>query len=271
MNMLMGILLVFAAAACSTTSPQPSEQQEADLVKNGYAAMTAEDYTTAENLFQQALAMNQLNPYTLLNLGAIYHRTGRFEEARRIYQTLIDLDPPQAAAMATVEGYSGTKLVEIAKINMSKLPAPEQGALEDARRDIDGDGIPNEMDQCSDTPTDAKVNETGCWTLTNLFVSGQSEIHPAAHPQLDAAVAVMHKSPLLRIEIQGHTDSAGSAAFNQQLSEERARVVLQYMVGKGIDPDRLQSAGYGPDHPIAPNDSSKGRSLNRRVELQPLP
>jgi outer membrane protein OmpA-like peptidoglycan-associated protein len=270
MNILIGVLVVCTVTACRTITPQPSEQKENDLVKEGYAAMIAEDYLTAENLLQQALAMNHLNPYTLLNLGAVYHHTGRYEEARRIYQTLIDLNPAQRAAMATVESYSGKKLVEIAEINISKLPAPQQGALEDAQRDIDGDGITNEMDQCSDTPAGAKVNETGCWTLTDLFVSGQSQIHPAAHHQLEAVVGVLKKNPPLRIEIQGHTDNAGSAELNQQLSEDRALAVMQYLVEHGIDLDRLQSTGYGPSHPIASNDSPTGRSLNRRVELQPL-
>jgi outer membrane protein OmpA-like peptidoglycan-associated protein len=271
MNSLIGTLLVCIATACSTIQPQSSDQQETDLVKEGYVAMTAEDYITAEKLLRQALAINHLNPYTLLNLGAVYHHLGRYEDARRSYQTLIDLNPPQVAAMATVPGHSGKKLVEIAEINMSKLPTAQKGALEDAQRDIDGDGIANELDQCSDTPSGAKVNETGCWTLTNLFVAGKTLIHPAAHPQLEKVVGVMQKNPPLRIEIQGHTDNAGPAALNQQLSEERALAVLRYLVKQGIDLDRLQSAGYGPDHPIAPNDSSNGRSLNRRVELHPLP
>ncbi|MGD9189593.1 MAG: hypothetical protein PVI89_15345, partial [Desulfobacteraceae bacterium] len=77
LNILIGILLVCTATACSSMTPQSSEKREADLVKNGYDAMKAEDYATAENLFRQALAMNHLNPYTLLNLGVVYHQTGR--------------------------------------------------------------------------------------------------------------------------------------------------------------------------------------------------
>ncbi len=269
-HILIAILLVCTAAGCSIISPRSSEQVEADLVKDGYAAMTAEDYATAENLFRQALAMNHLNPYTLLNLGVVYHQTGRYEDARRTYQTLIDLNPSQTAATTSVKGYSGKKLVDIARINMKSLPAPQRGALEDAQQDFDGDGIPNESDQCSDTPTGATVNATGCWTLKNLFASGKSLIQSSAYPQLQSVVAIMKKNPPLRIEIQGHTDNVGSASNNQRLSEKRALAVLRYLVKNGIDLDRMQSMGYGPDRPIASNDTARGRKLNRRVELQPI-
>lgn len=270
LNVLIGILLVCTATACSSMTPQSSKKREEDLVKNGYVAMTAEDYATAENLFRQALAINHLNPYTLLNLGVVYHQTGRYEDARRTYQTLIDLNPLETAAATSVKGYSGKKLVDIARINLDNLPKPQRGAMEDAQRDFDGDGIPNESDQCSNTPTGAAVNVTGCWTLKNLFVSGKALILPSAYPQLEAVLAIMKKKPSLRIEIQGHTDNAGSASSNQQLSEKRALAVLRYLVKHGIDLDRLKSVGYGSDQPIASNDSAKGRKLNRRVELQPL-
>jgi outer membrane protein OmpA-like peptidoglycan-associated protein len=270
MNVLFGILLVCFVTACSSMPPQSSEQHEADLVRNGYAAMSAEDYATAENLFRQALAMNHLNPYTLLNLGVVYHQTGRYEDARRTYQTLIDLKPSETAVATNVKGYSGKKLVDLARINMTKLPAQQRGALEDAQRDFDGDGIANESDQCSDTPAGATVNATGCWTLKNLFASGKSLIQSSAHPQLQQVVSIMKENPPLRIEIQGHTDNVGSSSLNQRLSEKRALAVMRYLVKQGIDLDRMQSVGYGPNHPIASNDTAKGRKLNRRVELQPL-
>ncbi len=270
MTILIGLLVVCIGSACTRMAPQSNEEREADLVRSGYAAMTAEDYPTAENLFRQALAINHLNPYTLLNLGVVYHQTGRYDDARRTYQTLIDLKPVQTAVETNVTVYSGKKLVDIAKINMAKLPPPQKGALIDAQRDIDGDGIPNEADQCSDTPAGAIVNSTGCWTLKNLFASGKSLIRPSAHSQLKAVVRIMKNNPPLRLEIQGHTDNVGAASLNKRLSEKRALAVLRYLVKEGIDLDRLQSVGYGPDHPIASNATAKGRNLNRRVELQPL-
>lgn len=270
MNLLIGMLWICALTACSSLSQPSPEQQEAELVQAGYEAMTAEDYATAENLFRQALAINHLNPYTLLNIGVVYHQTGRYEDARRSYQTLIDLKPSQTAHATTVAGYSGRKLVDLAKLNLDRLPTPKMGAKEDARRDIDGDGVPNEADQCSDTPPGAAVNATGCWTLTNLFASGNALIQSSADSQLQAVVKIMKKNTELHIEIQGHTDNTGSASLNKRLSEKRALAILRYLVREGIDLDRMQSVGYGPDYPIASNATAKGRKLNRRVEIQPI-
>ena len=264
------VLVCFVSACTSLSSTRSDKKNESDLVKNGYAAMTAGDNKTAENLLRQALTMNHLNPYTLLNLGVVYHQTGRYEDARRSYQTLIDLNPTEKAAVTNVKGYSGKKLVDIAKINLASLPAPKIGALADARNDFDGDGVTNDKDQCSDTPAGADVSATGCWTLQNLFASGKTLIKPNAQGKLDQVAAILKKNPDLRIEIQGHTDNRGSVSMNQRLSEKRALAVMRYLVKQGIDLDRMTSVGYGPDHPVATNATAKGRSLNRRVELQPL-
>jgi outer membrane protein OmpA-like peptidoglycan-associated protein len=264
------MLLVCFVSACASPAPTRSDKQEADLVKNGYAAMAAGDNTTAENLLRQALTLNHLNPYTLLNLGVVYHQTGRYEDARRSYQTLIDLNPKEKAGLTNVKGYSGKKLVDIAKINLASLPAPKMGALADAQNDFDGDGVTNDKDQCSDTPAGADVNATGCWTLQNLFESGKALIKPNSYRKLDKVAEILKKNPNLRIEIQGHTDNLGSTSLNQRLSEKRALSVMRYLVKQGIDLDRMTSVGYGPDYPVATNATPKGRSLNRRVEIQPL-
>jgi OOP family OmpA-OmpF porin len=77
-------------------------------------------------------------------------------------------------------------------------------------------------------------------------------------------------NPEVRIEIGGHTDATGSAATNRRLSLQRAQSVKAYLVRKGVRPDRLETVGYGPDNPIATNDTEEGRRENRRVELKLL-
>ena len=74
--------------------------------------------------------------------------------------------------------------------------------------------------------------------------------------------------PNLCIEISGHTDNVGSAAYNKKLSLGRAKAVVNALVSKGIDPSRLTSAGYGFDKPIATNKTPEGRQLNRRTEFK---
>ncbi len=90
------------------------------------------------------------------------------------------------------------------------------------------------------------------------------------HPVLDEAVTVLRKNADLRIEIQGHTDNTGSADYNKNLSEQRARSVMQYFVKKGISPDRLSAKGFGETQPLASNDTARGRAINRRVQLEPV-
>ena len=74
--------------------------------------------------------------------------------------------------------------------------------------------------------------------------------------------------PSMRIEIIGHTDDQGSAAYNQRLSEERAKSVVDYLVKKGIHPRRLSYQGRGESQPLFANDSDEHRALNRRVEFR---
>ena len=74
--------------------------------------------------------------------------------------------------------------------------------------------------------------------------------------------------PSMKIEISGHTDNKGTADYNKKLSESRAKAVLDYLVKKGISPDRMTSAGYGMEKPMAANDSEGGRQLNRRTEFE---
>lgn len=84
---------------------------------------------------------------------------------------------------------------------------------------------------------------------------------------LDGAATVFLEYPKTAIIAQGHTDSTGSESYNQDLSERRAEAVMNYLIGKGVDASRMTAVGYGEAYPVADNDTSAGRSLNRRVDL----
>ncbi len=140
-----------------------------------------------------------------------------------------------------------------------------------AQMDSDGDGVMDDADKCGDTPPGARVNPEGCWTLSNvLFDFDKSVIKPETYPLLDEVVVILEKNPAMGIDIQGHTDDIGSAAYNMGLSMRRANAVADYFMGKGISKDRLTASGFGFDRPVALNGTPYGRSLNRRVELHPL-
>ena len=83
-------------------------------------------------------------------------------------------------------------------------------------------------------------------------------------------VNVLNDMPDNRMAVQGHTDNRGSAAYNRELSQRRAQAVVKYLTDKGIAPERLDAKGFGPDRPVATNDTAEGRAQNRRVEFKVL-
>jgi OOP family OmpA-OmpF porin len=100
------------------------------------------------------------------------------------------------------------------------------------------------------------------------FDFDKSNIKPEFTPVLDEGVDILKANPDAKIVIGGHTDSVGTDAYNQKLSERRAQSVLDYFAKKGIDKNRMKAVGYGEAKPIADNKTKEGRALNRRVELQ---
>ncbi|MCH2097901.1 MAG: OmpA family protein [Pseudomonadales bacterium] len=86
-------------------------------------------------------------------------------------------------------------------------------------------------------------------------------------PQIDRVAAFMEKYPKTSAQLEGHTDSRGTDAYNQALSERRAYAVRDYLIDqKDIDPRRVTAVGYGESKPTATNDTDTGRQRNRRVD-----
>ncbi len=149
--------------------------------------------------------------------------------------------------------------------------------------DSDGDGVPDYLDKCPNTPKGAKVDEFGCEIVLELtkevktlfqkalqgikFDTGKSTIKPVSFTILDAVVDVMKENPNYKLIIGGHTDNVGGEAMNMTLSKDRADAVSVYLIGKGISPERISSAGFGLTQPVDDNSTAAGRTRNRRVEL----
>lgn len=100
-----------------------------------------------------------------------------------------------------------------------------------------------------------------------LFDFDKSVIKKIYYPVLDEWVLFFRESPHVIAQIFGHTDSIGTDAYNQKLSERRARAVFNYLVDNGIDQARLKTHGFGENMPVAPNTTPEGRQKNRRVEV----
>ena len=116
---------------------------------------------------------------------------------------------------------------------------------------------------------EAKATDRGLvMTLGDvLFSTGQADLKPGAAQRLNKLAAFMLKYPDRGVVIEGHTDSTGSAASNQTLSERRADAVKAYLVSQGVPATRVTTVGKGKDVPVADNTSASGRQQNRRVEI----
>lgn len=173
-------------------------------------------------------------------------RDGRM--SRQLLSVLI-----AAAVVALVAGCAGTQ---------APTPAPV------AAPDSDGDGVPDDVDKCPNTPKGVKVNATGCWELRDVnFDSGKAVIK---NPEvLDEVVDILKHNPAMTGEVRGYTDNTGTLELNRKLSEARAKSVRDYLVKQGIAPERIRARGFDPAQPVASNDTAEGRAQNRRVELHP--
>jgi OmpA-OmpF porin, OOP family len=116
-----------------------------------------------------------------------------------------------------------------------------------------------------------KAKEGSIVVLNNIFFDvDKYNLQDRSKSELQKIIRFLTENPQLRIEISGHTDNSGSAVYNRELSEKRARSVFQYLSQNNISPKRLVAKGYGPDQPIALNTTEEGRQLNRRIEFKVL-
>ena len=159
--------------------------------------------------------------------------------------------------------------------DLDRCPNTPKGVKVDAHGcplDSDGDGVADYLDKCPNTPKGATVDARGCWTYAAkvMFDINSAEIKSEAYPMLDEAILILEKNPEMKVEIDGHTDNTGSAAYNMNLSERRAKSVMKYFVDKGVEAGQLTTKGFGFTKPAASNDTKEGRTKNRRVELTPV-
>jgi len=121
-----------------------------------------------------------------------------------------------------------------------------------------------------------KVVNTGSSLVVTMpdditFATGSARLTPAIRSNLRALARHLKKYPNSTVQVVGHTDSVGSAAYNLTLSRQRAAAVTQVLVNNGISPSRITSIGRGEDVPVATNLTAEGKALNRRVEIVILP
>ncbi|MFC3114917.1 OmpA family protein [Cellvibrio fontiphilus] len=155
-------------------------------------------------------------------------------------------------------------------------PAPVKAAPAPVvEKDSDGDGVLDSKDQCPDTPSTHKVDAVGCSLkltetvaieLNITFDTAKSIIKPEFENEVAKLATFMNQYADTVVTVEGHTDSQGSDAYNQKLSQSRADSVKAALITKhGIAADRVNAIGYGEAKPVADNMTAAGREQNRRV------
>ena len=152
--------------------------------------------------------------------------------------------------------------------------------------DEDGDGVPDSRDKCPDTPRGVKVDANGCpppppvveevvvvkeetIVIRDVYFHFDSaKLTAADKSKLNTIVTrLKQEAPSAQLRVTGHTDSVGSDAYNQKLSERRAASVANYLASRGVAADRLSTRGFGESQPLVDNATADGRAQNRRVEI----
>jgi outer membrane protein OmpA-like peptidoglycan-associated protein/polyisoprenoid-binding protein YceI len=119
------------------------------------------------------------------------------------------------------------------------------------------------------------IGNEGCETRFSVisttrvinFRSGSAELDPDSAPILDSVADIANRCPAARFAVTGHTDSIGGRRANRDLSEHRAQAVADYLIGRGVPRQRIETHGFGDTRPVAPNDSEFNRAKNRRIEF----
>ena len=124
--------------------------------------------------------------------------------------------------------------------------------------------------------TGVSVTRRGDEIILNMpgnvtFDFDSAALRPEFFEVLDSVSLVLEEFDRTVLVVDGHTDSVGSRSYNLRLSDQRADTVGRYLISRGINPVRIATYGYGPDHPIASNETAEGRAANRRVELTLMP
>jgi len=194
--------------------------------------------------------------------------------------------PEADAALGSHRVYVADRKVEIARARAeTRLSEDQRAAITADRATARLDSRTREVDAARDATADAKLQNAELQSEIDalqarptdrglvltlgdvLFATGRADLKPGAANNLNQLVSFLAKYPARTIEIEGHTDSVGSDAYNVGLSQRRADAVRSHLVSQGVAAGRITTLGAGKGSPVASNDTAAGRQQNRRVEV----
>jgi OOP family OmpA-OmpF porin len=197
------------------------------------------------------------------------------DEARRKAEDELRRKADEAAARKKAEDDARAKAAEEARKAEDARKAEEarkKAEAEEARRRADAEALARATPQqkaAADRCTTLLASAARTGRITFGFDSAALE--PQSSATLDKLVEIAKTCPDARIDISGHTDAVGSAEHNEQLSQQRAEAVVEYLAAKGVDRGRLTATGYGSTRPLVPNTTAANRAQNRRIEFTAKP
>ena len=257
-KLLTGLTAALSLAACAST-PQPNAALE-----------------TARSTVRTAEADPNVAKYSALDL----------EAAKKYLATAEDAEMKHKDAAVDQPAYLATQTAKLAEVRASAKADDARVAAGQGERDRiqlaarsrevqnakiateaanqQATRLQAEIDALKATPTDRGL----VLTLGDvLFDTGKADLNSGASRKLDQLGQFLTEHPDRRVQIDGFTDSVGSDSYNQDLSHRRADAVKSALLTRGIDPSRISTEGYGKAFPVANNNDSGGRQLNRRVEV----
>ena len=271
-KLFTGLGLALALGAC-VSMPQPNaalesarlavQAAEADPNVNKYAALDLDvarkDLSNADSaaLHHQDAAIAQSAYLAMENARlAQAHAAAKADDAR-VAAGQVERDQIMLAARTQEADKAKLAAANSKQVADSALNQRDQANVETAR-------VQAELDALKATPTPRGM----VLTLGDvLFDTGRAELKSGAGRKLDQLAQFLVEHPDRRVQIDGFTDSVGTDSYNEELSQRRANTVREALISRGIESSRIGTEGYGKSYPVASNNDSGGRQLNRRVEV----
>jgi len=260
----------FAATACAASTPTPelvSARQAYDRARTDpSASLVPDSVLSAKQSLDKAEAVHDKDPQSDEERSYSYVAQRRAELAMALGENAKTKQQAEAAAAQYTELQDKLRTSAVAQLGAERSQVNQLGsqlAQSEARAARAMESL-NKIAQVKEEARGMVITLSG----QVLFVTGKSELLPAARDQLDqVATALKDQGEVKPMVVEGYTDSVGSEATNLKLSKDRAEAVRAYLVSKGVPSDKITSVGKGKANPVASNDTPEGRANNRRVEI----
>lgn len=273
-----------AATACASSTPTPelvNARTAYDRARTDpTAALVPDSVLSAKQALDKAEQVHEKDPQSDAERSYAYVAQRRAELALALGDNAKQKQQADAAAAhyselqdklrASAEAQLGAERSQVSQLG-SALVQTQNGlaAEKDARKAAEA-RAQRAMESLNKIAAVKEEARGMVITLSGqvLFVTGKSELLPAAQDQLDqVAKALKDQGELKPMVVEGYTDSVGSDSANLTLSKNRAEAVRSYLISKGIPSDKITAVGKGKANPVASNDTPDGRANNRRVEI----